>query len=227
MPALSSEGEKGGPRANSEFYASGGAGQIVVAWGDDSNPGGTGSIDAFIVQRRSGTSSAWTETVLTDTTKRSHTISSLADGTWQVRMRARTDGDDGDPNTTDTAKLGFTSTIRTVTVNAADTAKPSGIEFHVTRAASGSLTVDWELPDSGSMPFAYQVRHRDPATTTTWTTSAIQYPQPIQRYCISPPMPCCERRSPIIPSTQSPRVRDPRRCEAPYYNWRQVRNSVP
>jgi hypothetical protein len=188
-----SEGEKNGPPAISKFYASGGAGQIVVAWGDPAT-GGTGTIDAFIIQHRSGTSGDWTETVLTDTTKRSHTISSLADGTWQVRIRARNDGNDGDPNTTDSAKLGFTSAIRTVTVKAANSAKPSGIEFHVT-AGSGSLTVDWELPDSGSMPFAYEVRHRDPATTTTWTTSATQYPLPIQRYCKSPPAPCTNPRT--------------------------------
>ncbi|MDE2745757.1 MAG: fibronectin type III domain-containing protein, partial [Chloroflexota bacterium] len=118
-------GEFGGPRAV-PAYASGGNGRLVIAWGAvDSGPGhaGIGNMDAWIVSRRQqnadGTWPNWGfghEHTITDTTARSHTFTGLANGTWQVQVRARTDGDDGDANTTDTPRLGFTSEVRTVTL---------------------------------------------------------------------------------------------------------------
>lgn len=184
------EGNVGGP-SGFEVWGSGGAGQIAVAWEAAAVRSGTGNLDAYIVQHRSGTSGAWTDTVFTNAdtafTSRTATIkgpsdAALADGTWQVRVRARSDGDtDNDPMTAQTAVLGFTSEILTVTVDAASTVLP-WVEFSVTPGDSKSLTLEWELPDSGSRPFAHQVRHR-PSGPNSWETSATQYTRHMQRDC--------------------------------------------
>ncbi len=179
-----SVGFAGGP-SGFPVWGSGGAGQIVVAWEAGADPT-VGNLDAYIVQHRSGTSGAWTDSVFTGDegiAKRSHTITGLADGTWQVRVRARSDGDDGNAmNDPDTPILGFTSEILTLTVKAADSAVIPWVEFSVTPGDSQSLTVEWERPDSGSRAFAYQVRHRV-SGTTNWTTSDTQYVRHMQRDC--------------------------------------------
>ncbi len=197
-----SEGTVGGP-SGFQVWGSGGAGQIAVAWEAAGAPG-VGNLDAYIVQHRSGTSGAWTDTVFADTTTtfmtRTATIkgpsnAALADGTWQVRVRGRSDGDDEDPNTTDSPILGFTSEILTVTVNAASTVVPWGVEYSVTPGDSKSLTLEWELPDSGSRPFAYEVRHRV-SGTANWTTSDTQYVRHMQRDCrLRSGFPCSNPRS--------------------------------
>ncbi len=188
--SASSVGEVGGPHAP-VVYASAGAapsdndvntheGRIAVAWDAAGSTGVVGSIDAYIVQHRSGTSGAWTETIKA-AGDRSHTIGSLADGTYQVRVRARSDGNDNNPNTTDTAKLGFTSAILTVKVSAADTGTVSP-RVDATLGDSGSFTVHWELPDSGSVPHAWQVRHRLQGTAD-WTESPELFPRMTRRIC--------------------------------------------
>ncbi|MCY4518364.1 MAG: fibronectin type III domain-containing protein [Acidimicrobiaceae bacterium] len=197
-----SEGTVGGP-TGFKVYGSGGAGQIAVAWEAAGEPG-VGNLDAYIVQRRSGTSGAWTDTVFTNTdtafTSRTATIrgpsnAALADGTWQVRVRGRSDGDDSDPMTTDSPILGFTSEILTVTVDADSTVVPWGVEYSVTPGDSKSLTLEWELPDSGSRPFAYQVRHRV-SGTANWTTSDTQFVRHMQRNCgLSSGFACLNPRS--------------------------------
>ena len=166
----------------SDNDASTNEGKIVVAWDEGTEGASTiGTIDAYIIQHRSGTSGAWTDTTkaATDT---SHTLTGLTNGTWQVRVRARTDGDDGDPNTTDTARFGFTSEVMEVTVNAAHTAALDRPVLTVTPGDSASLIVEWELPRTGSIPYQHQVRHRLKGTSE-WTESEVLTARQTRRIC--------------------------------------------
>ncbi len=184
------EGEVGGPSAFL-VYASGGLGKLVVVWeGYESDPD---NLDAYVVQHRQGTSGAWTNNVVTDTTKRTHTITGLDPGTatpntWQVRVRGRvTDG--MDPVVTRT--LGFTSEILTVQTHILWNKPPdypTGIEV---TPGSESLVVEWEPPEQSDRSFAhaYQVRHRERDGDGSWTTSDVLYPRPTLRMC---GVPFCE-----------------------------------
>ena len=90
--------------------ASGGNGRLAVAWVAP-QLSGTGSIEAYVVQHRqrnaNGSWPGWTDTEKS-AADREHTFTGLADGAWQVRVLARSDGDDGDPGTTDSPRLGIT-----------------------------------------------------------------------------------------------------------------------
>lgn len=80
------------------------------------NPTGavhTGTIDAYVVQHRASGATSWTTTNLGETA-RTHTITGLTAGTWEVRVRARTvnqEDTDNDPSTdsVDVHYLGFTA----------------------------------------------------------------------------------------------------------------------
>ncbi|MYH48572.1 MAG: hypothetical protein F4018_11195 [Acidobacteria bacterium] len=131
-----SESDEFGASPVSDSFASGGNGTLFTGWDVDelTIPAGIGTHDAGVVQRRKQNADetwpAWpTGHVITDTTARSHTFTGLADGTWQVRVRARTantEDHDNDANTPDQTvhRLGFTSEIHTVTLDAAYTAVP-------------------------------------------------------------------------------------------------------
>ncbi len=182
-----SEGARGGPRGFLT-YASGGAGRIVIAWVSTAS-----STTDYIVQYRSGTSGAWTD-VVKAATARSHTVTGLADGTYQIRARGRItrledvdhDDDPATPKVEMTVHyLGFTSEIHTLTVAASNTGTVRPRDVQQARSADGqSLIVQWELPTAtgGSKPYAWQVRHRAQGTSA-WTSSAELHYRPTQRLC--------------------------------------------
>ena len=182
VSSTQSSGREGGPGLPAVF-ASGGNGTLVVEWDDAPVRGVVGSIDQYIVRHRSGTSGSWTNTVK-GINDRSHTFTGLANGTWQVHVRARTDGDDGDPLTTDTPKLGFQSEILTVTLAAGKSTTVIPSRVKVFPGESQSLILEWELPASGSHPYAWQVRHRE-SGTTPWTESDTLFSRAMRRKCQS------------------------------------------
>ena len=148
-----------------EAWASGGNGRLRVVWNEvEANSYQVGAINGYVVQRRNlqddGHWTDWTDTVKA-TTDRSHTFTGLADGTYHVRVRAKTDGDDGDPNTNDVEREGTTSPTRTVVVSAANSNLPGAPGGSVAVGAQ-KLTVTWQRPnpDSGSLVYGYTVRHK-------------------------------------------------------------------
>ncbi|MXW96939.1 MAG: fibronectin type III domain-containing protein [Acidimicrobiaceae bacterium] len=163
--------------------ASGGSGRLRVVWNEPAaNSEQVGAINGYVVQRRSrntdGTWSAWSGTVKA-VTDRSHTFTGLADGIYQVRVRAKTDGNDNDPNTTDSKILGTTSTVRTVAVLAASTNLP-GAPGGSVAAGAQKLTVTWQRPDpdTGSLVYGYTVRHKvSTAADSTYVETKV-YPRP-------------------------------------------------
>ncbi len=162
-------------------------GRIVLEWDAAAKGNATGDIDAYVVQRRKqntdGTWPDWPTGSTVGANLRSSTFGSLADGTYQVRARSRIDGDDKDPMTTDTPVLGFTSEILTLTVNAAHTEASTPLPITLT-PGSKSLYVEWELPESGSIPYAYEVRWR-PTGPNGWEESAELRPRITKRFCNS------------------------------------------
>ena len=188
----------GGPHSV-PVYASGGNGTLVVVWEALIRTDHLGAHDAWIVGRRQqnadGTWPNWiaANEVTKSTTDLTHTFSGLANGTWQVRVRARSDGDDGDPMTTDTARLGFTSEVLTVTLAVGNTAVPGRVTGGTVRPGVGSLIVEWEPPaGGGAAVHAYQVRYRlggydySAGVRTgggAWTEGPEIYPRSVQRLC--------------------------------------------
>ena len=157
----------GGPTAPALAWASGGNGKLLVGWDASPKPQ-TGNINAYIVESRQrkadGTYPDWTETASVTTTEkaagdREHTYTGLANGTWQVRVRARNDAGDTDAAT---HILGTTSEVRTVTLAAANTNLPGVPTFAAVTPGSGTLVVTWQPPDpdSGSLVYGYTVRHK-------------------------------------------------------------------
>ena len=191
--------------------ASGGNGSLYIVWKavtiNPSSGHGIGAIDAYIVQHRSGTTGAWTEVTKT-ATDRKHEVTGLADGTYQIRVRARDNGDDGDPMTTDTAIPGFTSEILEVTLATSgtitgkraviqrdgtrtvedfsrsdgkgDVGRPHDVR--ITLGDSQSLIVEWEPPLIGAAAFGYQVRHKQ-SGAASWTESDVIYPRQTRLLC--------------------------------------------
>ena len=194
-------GVPGGPR-EPRIWGSGGTGRAVVVWSELPSTHDTrqvGTLDAYVIQHRRGSSGAWTETVITDTTKRSHTITGLVNGAdYEIRVRGRTDGDDGDANTTDTARLGITSEVLTVRTSIAYTLKPrtpTGIEVTPQRqrssagrrvgAAGGGQPLEGvRLPGAVQAP-----------GDSDWTTSDVIYPRATRRMCNTDGLPCTNPRS--------------------------------
>ena len=193
-----------GLNAATRAVASGGNGRLVVGWTGMSSFAATGTVDAVVVETRrqnnDGTWPAWTQTVIEgvldpdsddDVTTGSHTLANQPFGTYQVRVRARADGDDGDANTTDVPRLGVTSATRTVTVAAANTNAPgSPTDVTVTPASGGTTRkVTWEPPtdaESGAAVYGYKVRHREQGSgDDAWTESDELYTAPFRRFCAS------------------------------------------
>ena len=150
------EGVIGGPSIT-QMGASGGNGKLVVGWTEPADAG-TGAINGYIVQRRSGTSGAWTD-VTKSASDRSHTFTGLANGTWQVRVRARNDAGDTD-NTTHI--LGMTSIVRTVTLASANTNLPGAPLGGRVTPGDQKLSVTWlrPSPDTGALAHGYTVRYK-------------------------------------------------------------------
>ena len=182
-----------------EASASGGNGTIVIVWSDVEAQFAIGTQDAWVVQhRKQNADKTWpnwtTGHVITDTSTRSHTFTGLADGTWQVRVRARhanVEDHDDDPITPNQTvrRDGFASEIHTVTVDSDYTAVPGPPTGVTITPGVGSLTVEWEPPTGGgSEVYAYQVRHRrgDYAFGDgggEWTRSPRLYPRQVERIC--------------------------------------------
>ncbi|MCY4509932.1 MAG: SwmB domain-containing protein, partial [Acidobacteria bacterium] len=185
-----------GPTAGTLARASGGNGRLVVGWTRVSSNSTVGNVDAVVVETRrqnnDGSWPDWTQTViegaLADVKEGSYAFNGLDNGTYQVRVRGRTDGDDGDADTTDIPRLGFTTPVQTVTVAAANTNR-AGSPTSVRVTGSGTTrTVTWEPPADatvGAVVYGYQVRHRETTATNDgdWTESAELYPRQIRRYC--------------------------------------------
>ena len=142
-------------------WASGGNGNLLVGW-DTPAESGSGSINGYVVQRRNrnsdGSWSGWSDTEKPDNA-RDHTFTGLADGTYQVRVRARNDNNDSDP---DTHTLGVTSEVRTVAVAASITDLPGAPARVTVTPGAGSLKVKWQPPvrERGSLVDRYTLRYK-------------------------------------------------------------------
>ena len=166
-----------------EVWASGGNGRLKVVWTEvEANDYQIGAINGYIVQRRNlddnGGWSAWTDTVKA-ATDRSHTFTGLADATYQVRVRAKTDGDDGNPMTHDVERNGTTSTVRTVAVHSTHNNQPGAPGASVA-AGKEKLTVTWQRPspDTGSLVHGYTVRHKVSGAADGAYVETKIYPRP-------------------------------------------------
>ncbi len=186
--SATSIGEEGSPSGGFGVFASGGDGTLLVEWGTAAVTYAVGTLDAYIVQHRlqnaDATWPAWSSGTVKAATDRTHTFTGLTDGTYQVRVRARSDGDDGDPETTDTPRLGFTTRVLTVPLSS-DYDEAPGVPgvVRITPGDSRSLVVEWEAPlDAGPLAHAYQVRHRLRGTET-YTNSERIYPSQTRRRC--------------------------------------------
>ncbi len=187
------EGEMGGPRAP-RIAASGGNGRFLVEWTELAATALThfGTLDAYVIQHRQGTSGTWTNTVITDTTKRSHTITGLSNGSnYQVRVRGRSanlEDHDDDPKSPDETvhRLGFTSDIMTVRTHILRHLPPHRPKDLRITAGDASLIVEWEPPEPDSRrsaAHAYQVRHRLRGSGADWTESPVILALPSHRIC--------------------------------------------
>ncbi len=153
----------GGPLAP-RMGASGGFGRLLVGW-EASPEAITGEINAYVVQRRQQNAdgtwpNAWTDEVKA-VTDREHTFTGLANGTWQVRVRAQNNAGDNDASTN---ILGTTSEVWTVTLAAANLNRPGTPTSPtvVPGMDSGTLDVTWQPPDpdTGSLVHGYTVRYK-------------------------------------------------------------------
>ena len=90
----------GGPNIP-RVEASGGNGKLLVGW--EAPKAVNGAINAYFVERRQQNMDGTWPTTWTETEKsasdRSHTFTGLANGTWQVRVRARNNAGDTDDAT--------------------------------------------------------------------------------------------------------------------------------
>ena len=104
---------------------SAGDGALAVAWeATTTSPTTVGEIDGYVVQHRrlkdavvltatdgsqSFEADAWTDWTSADKTAsdRSHVFTGLPNGEYQVRVKARSSGDDDDASTTDIPRYGL------------------------------------------------------------------------------------------------------------------------
>ena len=155
---------------------SGGNGRLAVAWAEPGSSG-TGSIEAYVVQHRqqnaNGTWPGWTDTEK-GIADREHTFTGLADGTWQVRVRARSDGDDGNPGTTDAPRLGIPSEEMTVTLGSAHANLPGPPDDVAASADTGRIDLSWRPPanQTGSTVYGYTVRHKL-SSDSAWVSQKV------------------------------------------------------
>ena len=168
--------------------ASGGNGRLAVAWAEPAKSG-TGSIEAYVVQHRqrnaNGTWPGWTATEKS-AADREHTFTGLADGTWQVRVRARSDGDDGDPGTTDAPRLGTPSEVMTVTLGSAHANLPGPPDDVVASADTGRIDLSWRPPanQTGSKTYGYTVRHKlSSAGDSAWVSRKVLLHSSVRAIC--------------------------------------------
>ena len=170
--ATGSCGDAYGPYTT-EYVVSAGDGALAAAWYPTTASALSGDIDGYLVQYRpwddqTGAWSAWT-TETKSVSDREHTFTGLANGKYQVRVRARSDGDDGNPATTDVPRYGLFYE-REVVLSSDKDGLPSPVTQAVVDPGAGRLTVDWDSPEAEGEPsiHAYTVRYRPAGTTDPW-----------------------------------------------------------
>ena len=155
---------------------SGGDGKLAFAWFTGGTSSATvGSVDGYLVQYRSWTEATETEegswgswtTVTKATTDREHTVTGLANGRYQVRVRARSDGDDGDNTTTDRQRYGLFYYTE-VELSSDKGATPPLVLYRDVVPRSQSLLVRWRAARAESNTHLYTIRHRT-VGTSAWT----------------------------------------------------------
>ena len=122
-----------------EYTVSGGAGTIAVSWHSGFKGAAVGTIDGYAVQYKLASASSWTS-VEEGVDARKHVVTGLTDGTYEVRVRARTNGvvDNPPANYTPFSRYGMYY-LRTVVVAASNTAVPEGVTDTSVRPGTGSL----------------------------------------------------------------------------------------
>ena len=164
--SLGVDGDVYGP-SPVEFTASGGNGNLAVSWYKGFKAGAVGDIDGYAVQYKLTGDTTWTN-VIKGVDDREHVITGLADGTYNVRVRARSSG------VVDSPPAGYTAFARfgmyyqrDVEVAATNTAVPGQVTDSDFVFGDRSLTIDWAAPDD-SVHY-YTLRYRQKGTEE-WTT---------------------------------------------------------
>ncbi|MXZ90522.1 MAG: hypothetical protein F4Z05_03500, partial [Chloroflexi bacterium] len=180
------ETQSGGPLPP-QAWASGGNGRLVVVWSEaeEDETSQVGSINGYVVELRTrlddGSWSGWLSNTVKAVTDRTHTFTGLAEGTYQVRVRGRTDGASGEPSPSDIEILGGTSPMRTVVVSRANVNPPQPPR-HTTSITpgEGKLTVNWERPyaDDRSLIYGYAVRYKVASAPDSDYETKMVYPRP-------------------------------------------------
>ncbi len=150
-----------------------GDGQIRVEWGPPSDDGGD-AITGYSVQHRptSPSNSRWTQTSGLGSTRRSHLLSRLTNGTeYEVQVRA-----------SNSAGAGGWSPSGEATP--AD--EPERSTVRVDEVSDGSAEISWNAPDdNGSSITGYRVQHRRKSPSNSrWTQSSWLAPT-IRGYTVS------------------------------------------
>ena len=129
-----------------------------------------------------GTWSGWLSNTVKAAADRKHTFTGLAEGTYQVRVRGRTDGASGEPSPSDIEILGGTSPMRTVVVSRANVNPPQAPRPTTSiTPGEGKLTVNWERPyaDDRSLIYGYAVRYKVAgAPDSDYVCCTMVYPRP-------------------------------------------------
>ena len=192
-----------GGAAASDNNAATHEGRIVIYSSVGPSPNAPGAIAGYQIQQRKqntdGSWPAWSTTWTDDSkpTERFRTITGLQDGTYQVRVRSRIDNSEDHDNNPVTpnqvvSRHSFTSEVVTVTVAASNTQTALPAPITVT-PGNRTLTVEWALLDRGSIPIAYEVRHRAQGTSA-WTQSGTLVPRPTTLMCSSDRFGCFNPR---------------------------------
>ena len=177
-----------GGAAASDNKAATHEGRILIYSSVGPSGNAPGAIAGYQIQSRrqnaDGNWPGWPTTWTNDSnpTERFRTITGLQDGTYQVRVRSRIDNTEGNPPQV-VSRHSFTSEVVTVTVNASHTKTALPRPITVT-PGNRKLTVEWALLDRGSVPIAYQVRHRLQGTSA-WTESGTLVPRVTTLICSS------------------------------------------
>ena len=182
----------GGPKLP-EVEVSGGNGKLLVGW--EAPEAITGAINAYIVQRRQRNADGTWPTTWTEETKaatdREHAFTGLANGTWQVRVRARNNHGDTDDST---HILGIFSATRTIVLAAGNTNTPGTPSSAAVTASqsSGNLIVTWRPPanETGALAHGYTIRHKVSGADDSTYVETTVHPRRLDFYeCVGCPNP--------------------------------------
>ena len=93
-----------------------------------------------------------------------------------MRVVARSDGDDGNPGTTDAPRLGIPSEAMTVTLGSAHANLPGPPDDVAASADTGRIDLSWRPPanQTGSTVYGYTVRHKlSSAGDSAWVSQKV------------------------------------------------------